>query len=262
MAPYETPKVWHCFAAMNALRMYPRAKSGWKLPDAGEAYLPNNSNGTWHVTSLCPSAMWSSTKGALVAVEDALLHLCHHCQMLLTTSEGVASLRSDQAWWDASPIAEALLVSLLFILSHPESRAAYSVFGRITQEARNTAATAVDRQLSTPSALMVALQKSSQHRHSLLQDAGVLVSPEAETSLFAPVFSVPGGHLLLSDKSRVLGGNVLLTQASYKPVFEREPTKMRTLPFADRETVELFGALSATGLDVQAASQAALLLTN
>lgn len=262
LSPYEPPGTWHCFAAMEALRIYPQVKTHWDLPNAREAYLPINSGGTWHVTSLCPAAMWSSTKGATVEVEEALQRLCHHCQVLLTTSDGLSSLLSDDAWWDASPIAEALLVSLLFILSHPESRAAHPMLGWVTQAARQAASCSLNLNFGEDSVLSVALCKSAAHRSSLLPEVGVFVSRELETSLFAPVLSVAGGHLLLSDEARILGENVLLTNASYSYASERAPTKMQELPFADSATAELFGSLSVAGMGVTEAAQASLLLCN
>jgi hypothetical protein len=204
--------------------------------------------------------MWSSTTGALVEVEEALQNLCHHCQVVLTTSAGIASLQGDGVWWDASPLSESLLVSLLFALSHPESKAAHSMFGWITQEARYAAYLSMDRNRGGCPALSAALEKSAEHRESLLSEVGVFVSRELDTSLFAPVLSVPGGHLLLSDGARILGENVLLTNASYNPVSERGRVKMQVLPFSDVATVDLFGALSVAGLPVEEASQAALLL--
>ena len=247
---------------MDALRIYPQVKTLWGLPTAGEAYLPINSGGTWHVTSLCPAAMWSSTKGATVGVEVALQHLCFHCQVLLTTSDGIASLLRDDAWWDASPIAEALFVSLLFILSHPESRASHSMLGWIAQAARQAVSCSLNQSFGEDSALSVALCKSAAHRSSLLPEVGVFVSRELDTSLFAPVLSVAGGHLLLSDEARILGGNVLLTNAAYSHIAERAPTTMQVLPFADVATAELFGSLSVAGMGVKEASQASLLLCN
>jgi hypothetical protein len=260
MSPYELPDKWHCFAVMEALRMYPQVKAAWDLPSAGQAYLPTNSKGTWHVTSLCPASMWSSTTGTLVEVEEALQNLCHHCQALLTTSAGIASLQGDGVWWDASPLSESLLVSLLFALSHPESKAAHSMFGWITQEARHAAYLSSERNRGGCPALSAALRKSAEHRESLLSEVGVCVSLELDTSLFAPILSVPGGHLLLSDGARILGENVLLTNASYNPVSERGPMKMQILPFSDASTADLFGALSVAGLPAEEASQAALLL--
>lgn len=251
LAPYGRSSQWHCFTAPEALAVYGAVATAWQLQPLAPLLVPYS--GVWHVSSMCPSALSSSSSLHWTTVSEVSSSLCAHCSALLSFSLSIPGLTGPSTDWVVSPIAEALLAVLLYSVATAKLTEPQGLPGWITQTARQTS-----QSLGGSRVIDEALKMSAKKRIALLRRS--FVSSSGSSSLIAPFESRSGGVLLLSDEAYTKDSYVVLPHASVRaPLKHARQVLTDAMPVeaTDRATLEVFVSLLESGLGSTDASRAA-----
>lgn len=252
LAPYGRSSQWHCFTAPEALSVYDLAARCWDLSELSPLKVPYS--GVWHVSAECPVGVSPGLELRWTTVSEVSSGLCAHCAVLLSFSLSIPGLTDSSTDWVVSPLAEALLVVLLYSIATSKLRSTRGLPGWITQTARQ-AQSSLGGSLVIEEALKLSLKK----RLSLLRQSGVYQDPRS--SLVAPFETRAGGVLLLSDEAYVKDSFVVLPRAATYVASREELHEAVLVEISDRSTLDVFVSLLVSGLDDSEASRAATALT-